>query len=277
MIKNKFKTASLSALTFSFLLQGCDTSKVETDKSEIVRPVEVYSVQAASNIQSWLLPATVAAFNSTDMAFNSGGKVTTFSITKGQQVKKGQLLAAIDSRDHQLKLDSSKASFDQAQLSFNRAKKLIEDNVISKSDFDDLQSKLTIAQSQLQASEKALKDTKLYAPYDGAVASTSIQLHDTVSAGQSVISLIVSNKYTAKFDLSADKINYINNNRPEATYVLFGSEGHIKVPSDFKEISLVPSQSSQSYEVSLWFSPPENQVVLPGMSVQVQIDNKKWD
>ena len=260
-----------SAITSTFLA-GCGQQQEPTQVAATVRPVEVYTVKPASNLTSWHFPATVAAYKSTDLAFNSGGKLVEFNVTQGEQVKKGQLLAAIDDRDYKIKLASAKASFNQAENAYKRGQQLIKNATISKNDYEQLESQYKITKSQLKAAEKALKDTKLFAPYSGAISITSAQNHDTIAAGQAIISLIDSEKYSAKFDISADRINYLKNKETKSASVVFTTLNNEKATADFKEISLLPS-SNHSYEVTLSFVPPKNLAVLPGMSVQVQIEN----
>ena len=272
MKNTKAKVLFLSCSIASTLLIGCGQQQEQIKTVESIRPVEVYTVKPASNLSTWHFPATVGAYKSADLAFNSGGKLVQFNVTQGERVKKGQLLAAIDDRDFKIKLASAEASYKQADNAYKRGKQLIKNSTISKNDYEQLESQYKITQSQLNSAKKALKDTKIYAPYAGAISITSAQNHDTIAAGQAVISLIDSEKYTAKFDVSADRINYLKNKQPKSANVVFTTLGNEKATADFKEISLLPS-SNHSYEVTLSFVPPQNLAVLPGMSVQVQIEN----
>ncbi|RLV60285.1 efflux RND transporter periplasmic adaptor subunit [Parashewanella curva] len=266
--------AYLSPLFFALMIAGCGKQPEQTQTAEVVRPVQIYKVKEASSQQSWTFPATISAFKSTELAFNSGGKLTSFNITKGQEVKKGQLLASIDDRDFQLKLNSANANFQTAKLSYERGKKLVKKNIISRSDFDTLESQFKVAESQYDSAKKALKDTKIYAPYDGLIASKQAANHDNVGAGQTVLSLIAAGKFSADFDIPPARLNYINQHHPDGIYVVFKQFDGAKAKADFKEISLLPSKSSQSYQVTMSFTPPKNVVVLPGMSAEVRMDNK---
>ncbi|MCL1080035.1 efflux RND transporter periplasmic adaptor subunit [Parashewanella spongiae] len=272
MKTNKAKVLLLSSAIATTLLVGCGQQQEQQKSVETVRPVEVYKVKPASALTTWKFPATVAAYKSTDLAFNSGGKLIEFNITQGQRVKKGQLLASVDPRDYKIQLESVRANYTQAKNAYNRGQQLIKNSTISKNDFEQLESQYKVAKSQFESAEKSLKDTKLYAPYDGAISSTSVQNHDTVAGGQSIISLIDSSKYSAKFDISADRLNYLKKREPKGANVVFNTFNNERAAADFKEISLLPS-SNQSYEVTLSFTPPTDIAVLPGMSVQVQIEN----
>ncbi|MBM7072928.1 efflux RND transporter periplasmic adaptor subunit [Shewanella sp. 202IG2-18] len=272
MQTNKAKVLLFSSAIATTFLVACGQQQEQTKPVETVRPVEAFQVKPASALTTWKFPATVAAYKSTDLAFNSGGKLITFNITQGQQVTKGQLLAAIDPRDYKIKLESAKANYTQALNAYKRGKQLIKNSTISKNDFEQLESQYKVAKSQYESAEKSLKDTKLYAPYDGAISNTSVQNHDTIAGGQSIISLIDSNKYSAKFDISADRLNYLKKREPKGANVVFNTLNNEKSAADFKEISLLPS-SNQSYEVTLSFTPPADIAVLPGMSIQVQIEN----
>ncbi len=270
--RNRAQVLLIASVTASAFLTGCGQQQERTKAAESIRPVEIYTVKPASDSGSWHFPATVAAYQSADLAFNSGGKLVEFNVTQGQQVKKGQLLAAIDDRDDKIKVTSAKAGFNQAENAYKRGQRLIKNATISKNDYEQLESQYKITKSRLKSAQKALRDTRLYAPYAGAISVTSAQNHDTVAAGQAIISLIDSEKYSAKFDISADRINYLKNRASRNADVVFTTLGNEKARADFKEISLIPS-SNHSYEVTLSFVPPEHLAVLPGMSVQVRIEN----
>jgi HlyD family secretion protein len=137
------------------------------------------------------------------------GEIVELTIKEGDAVAKGQLLLRIkpdnyiSQRDRSLaeissarsRLAQSEAQFIQAELAFDRSKKLYEQQTISKSDFEQAQATYSVAKSTVDAAkfsiasgEASLKDanenlikTSIYAPMTGTVSMLLVELGERVA------------------------------------------------------------------------------------------------
>lgn len=276
-MKKIFATKSVLPLFISMaFLGGCsDTETVVEEKKAVVRPVQLLTVEKVSNQTSWTFPATVEAFKSTELAFQGGGKLIVLNAVEGQEVKQGDVLASVDKRDYEIQLRSATATYSQARNAYLRGKQLLKKEIVSDSQLEELESGFESAKAQLDSAKKALEDTTIYAPYDGAISKVNYKLFDTIGAGQPVISFIDGKKFNAVFDIPAEKLTKMKENQPDSIFVILNDTQRSKQLATFEEIALLPSASSQAYEMTMSFMPSENTIVLPGINVSVQINTLK--
>nr|MBR2110989.1 biotin/lipoyl-binding protein [Alistipes sp.] len=127
------KTLSLLILLFAV---GC-SSKV-TDKPQ-PRPVKVVTVSALTTVEREFAALTTAD-DAVNLAFKLSGRVVDIPVAKGQFVKRGEVLAELDSRDVELQVSASKAAYTEAQSRLERARRLLQHDAISLQEVESLES-----------------------------------------------------------------------------------------------------------------------------------------
>jgi RND family efflux transporter MFP subunit len=124
----------------------------------------------------------------------------------GDQVKAGQVLAQIDPREYQLRLDSAQAQLEQAQArranaeaNFQRMSALNQQHLIAAQQFDQTSAEMRMAQADADAAEKQvgiarkkLGDTFLRAPFAGWVQRRMVALGEHVGEGTAVYEIIAT-------------------------------------------------------------------------------------
>ncbi|MBE0678153.1 MAG: efflux RND transporter periplasmic adaptor subunit [Bacteroidales bacterium] len=173
------------------------TVKVATEKVE-VNPI-IESVTANGKIQ----PETEVKI-SPDVS----GEIVELHVKEGDFVQKGVLLFRIkpeiyiSSRDRaaatlnstKSRLAQAEAQLIQAELAFNRSRKLFEENTISQSDFEQAESQYKVAKAEkesaefsVKSSEASLKEanenlvkTTVYAPMTGTISRLAVELGERV-------------------------------------------------------------------------------------------------
>ncbi len=136
------------------------------------------------------------------------GEIAELTVKEGDFVQKGALLFKIkpeiyiSSRDRaaatlnstKSRLAQVEAQLIQAELAYNRSKKLFEENTISKADFEQAESQYKIAKAEkesaeysVKSSEASLKEanenlikTTVYSPMTGTISSLSVELGERV-------------------------------------------------------------------------------------------------
>ncbi|MGE5348846.1 MAG: efflux RND transporter periplasmic adaptor subunit, partial [Actinomycetota bacterium] len=136
------------------------------------------------------------------------GEIVELHVKEGDFVQKGTLLFRIkpeiyvSSRDRaaatlnstKARLAQVEAQLIQAELAYNRSKKLFEENTISQSDFEQAESQYKIAKAEkesaeysVKSSEASLKEanenlvkTTVYSPMTGTISSLLVELGERV-------------------------------------------------------------------------------------------------
>lgn len=129
------------------------------------------------------------------LAFNGNEHVTEILVDEGDHVQKGQLLARLHTDRLQAavaraKADvvAAKAEAHAAELSYARIKSLLKDNLASPKDADEAEARSRAAAAHVDAARAAvveiteqLKDTDLYAPFNGVVRERIVEIGDFVT------------------------------------------------------------------------------------------------
>ena len=144
------------------------------------------------------------------------GQLMEVCIKEGQQVKKGQVLFRIDSRDAQLELESAEANLlaaqaqeSSAKLEFESNKNLYEKKIVSKYVLDNAENQYKQAQAsvaQYQASANRARVNLGYcticAPVDGVIGSIPVFAGDQVSPSTYLTMVSGNAKMYAEFSVS---------------------------------------------------------------------------
>ena len=128
---------------------------------------------------------------------------------EGQIVKKGDLLFVIDQRPYQIAVEQAKADIERAQAKLDiasqdvqRATPLLQDQTLTKREFDTRKSVQRDAAGQLASANAALKQaelnfewTEVRAPIAGRISDKRVDAGNLITGGQTgatLLSVIVS-------------------------------------------------------------------------------------
>ncbi|MRT92797.1 efflux RND transporter periplasmic adaptor subunit [Ancylomarina sp. 16SWW S1-10-2] len=190
MRKMKISRMMVLALFLSVGMFACKDGK-NVAKQELVQPVKVFKVDAeSSNLTKKVFTGLVKESREVKLAFQIPGPLVKLSVSEGQFVKKGQVVAMLDERDYQVQLASANANYDNAKLQAERYTALFEKKSTSKSVYDQIQVAYKLAKAHKDAAENALNDTKIRAPFSGYVQSLYVENFEKIGAGQPIISLL---------------------------------------------------------------------------------------
>ena len=159
------------------------------------------------------------------------GQLMEVCIKEGQQVKKGQVLFRIDSRDAQLELESAEANLlaaqaqeSSAKLEFESNSNLYEKKIVSKYVLDNTENQYKQAQAsvaQYQASANRARVNLGYcticAPVDGVIGSIPVFAGDQVSPSTYLTMVSGNAKMYAEFSVSESVLEERANGEAEGT------------------------------------------------------------
>ena len=215
MNKNKKKiiitgliVAILVIAGYSFL-KGGDAIIVEA-KTVPAKKADVTTMVTATG--------TIEPINQVDVGTQVSGVVEKIYVDYNSEVREGQLIAELDKTNLRAALTQAQASYDNAisqrnymQTIFDRQKTLFENQVISKSDYDDAvynyeTAKGTVTQrlSDLQQARTNLGYANIYSPIKGVVLSRDIDEGQTVAASYSTPTLFTIAQDLKEMQVEAD-------------------------------------------------------------------------
>lgn len=170
------------------LLQACsEPTEVTKEVAPVV--VQLTSARLTNLVNDYEFPATVSAVKSVDLKFEVSGRLIFESLVEGSEVKKGQILAKIDPKPFQRKVQESRIRHEDAQRNLKRIKDVFEKNVASQRDYDEAKSQFSITKIALTNAEQDLSYCTIRAPFDAVIGARYIENDSLIRTGDSLANL----------------------------------------------------------------------------------------
>lgn len=263
-----------AGIAVSLILGACDRNSANQPDAQGSRPVKLVELRGASNEHRNRYPGVIDATRVSHLSFQVGGLIEALPVKEAQEIEKGELIAKLDERDFRSSVNSARATFENAEDMFQRARRLAEQDAIATSVLEQRQSQRNVAKSQLESAEKALSDSVLRAPFSGIIASLPVKRLQTVAAGTPIATVINLESLDVTINLPASVIAQIPTRQDFSTVVQLDAAPGRQIEARFKKAQLVADATSQTYAVTYSFVPPENIYVLPGMNATVTLASR---
>ena len=198
---------------------------------------------------------SVESVNEVDVGAQASGKITKLYVKLGQEIKKGEMIADIDSTtqintlntkkaalvSYQAQLKAKKTAYDVALSSYNRLSKLYTQKATSLDSVNTAKSTLDNAKAEMEAIEANIKQaeievntaetnvgyTKITAPMDGTVISVPVSEGQTVNANQTtptIVTIADLNKMKIKPEISEGDITKVKAGQEVSFTILSDSQ-----------------------------------------------------
>ena len=244
-------------------------------KEEIVRPAIISEVQGYEGTSIRTFPALIEANKKSDLAFRVPGQLEKVKVKAGSQVKKGQLLAQIDSTDYQNAYDDRIAKLNLARTKHKQTTTLFKKRYASQAEVDAVTAQLRAAQVAVKQAKTDLTYTKLRAPFTGAISHVDIENFQFIQPQQTIVQLQNTNQLDVRFDVPETLIKGLRKSdkyKSMCGKVKLASDNQKVIKACYKEHDSVPDQATRSYPVLFSLKNPKDYNVLPGMSVDIELD-----
>ncbi len=190
--------ALLVAIMYGLHLRSVSENKLTsaTDNAAILS-VEVVHPTTGSQADDLALPGTVQAFTDTPIYSRTNGYLKKWYFDIGSHVRKGDLLAEIETPEVDQQLDQSRAELERMQanaqlagVTSNRWQALLLKHAVSQQEADQMRSNYIAAQAAVDASkanvrrlEQLQSYERIVAPFDGVITARNTDIGDLIEAG----------------------------------------------------------------------------------------------
>ena len=255
------------------LITGCGSETPPMETPDQIRPAVLITVgeNTAGSFLSY--PAVIEGETGSELAFSVSGVVKNLNVRAAQEVEQGEVLARLDQRDFQSKLESAQATYKNAEKEYQRALRLIKGNAIARNELQRRKTTLDTAGAQLDMAKKALSDTVIVAPFAGHISKVSIEELQTAQAGKTVITMLNIKQPNVKTNLPANVLAQFKrySEFKNTFFVTLDVAPDRPIPATLYEISLEADAATQTYETIFKFPPPDDILILPGMNAEIQL------
>jgi RND family efflux transporter MFP subunit len=162
-------------------------------------PVSVVSPKQTTPAEQIILPGNVQPFIASPIYARTNGYLRKWYFDIGAHVKKGQLLAIIETPelDQQLQqarsnLLTAQANLELASITKTRYQGLLKSNAVAQQDADNAvgtynanKAIVDAAKASVQQYTALVSFEKIYAPFDGVITARNTDIGDLINAGSS--------------------------------------------------------------------------------------------
>jgi RND family efflux transporter MFP subunit len=279
MTRRFSRFAILAILVFG--LQGCGDKKQEAAEQP-VRGLRAYKVAVKAESRIRRFPSVLQPADVSSLSFEIGGQLKAVTLTVGQKVQLGDVLAEIDPRSLQTQVEQASAGVQQAQAQldnaesdFQRKDELLKRGVATQAVFDQSRATLLSSRAQLDQARRQvelanhnLDRSKLLAPFSGTIARVEVKSFTQVTAGQPIVTLYSDDRFEMSF--LAPSLTFQSLNVGQAVDVKIADLPDLVLKGEIKELGSKAEQVS-AFPVVIRLdngAPGLN----AGMSVEVSIE-----
>jgi len=213
-------------------------------------PVKAYRVRPRDVAGALKRIGTIRARAETNLQFGAPGRVARFDIEKGQYIKKGAVIAALDQGEARNALSVAQLEYEKANVKYFR------DRTIDRLTFE--QAKARYNQARLEADKTVIR-----AGHDGYLVEKWLNVGEHADPGTVIGKLMDKSRVTIEMDLSEDDIQHLKTGQKVAITV-------DAVP-DYKEegevLSITPYLKGDTRSFTVKVDVPKNpdEKLSPGM------------
>lgn len=129
------------------------------------------------------------ANESVDITSKTTNIVTAIRFRDGERVKRGQVLVQLDDAQARADVAAADAAVTESESQYNRSRELLSTQVVSKSQFEQLEATLKANRARLAAANARREDTVIRAPFSGRVGLRRVSVGSLINPGDVITTL----------------------------------------------------------------------------------------
>lgn len=229
--------------------------------------VNVMRVKGLGEVGATTFTGKTKSAEEVNLAFRVAGQIERVLVQEGDYVRKGQVVAVMDSRDYQVQLAATQAEYEQVKADAERVMALYAEGNTTASNNDKARYGLQQIAQKLANHRNQLSDTRLRSTIDGYVQTKFHESGETVGAGMPVVGVFGSGDTEVEIKISA--ADFANIEKFTGFRCRFDVTGDESFPLSLSRVSQ-EANSSQLYAVRLKFAGAiDHKKITPGMTTMV--------
>ena len=246
------------------LAAGCSSS----GNSASTGPLRVGTlvVEPRTDINAGIYVGVIEEENSAALSFPVAGTIIRLPFEEGSRVRKGDLIAELDSTSARSAWEAAEAALGQARDACSRLQQLYDANSLPEIQWIEAQTRLRQAESAFGIAEKNLNDCRLYAPFDGVIGRKQSAVGETALPAVPVVMLLGIGQVKVRFSVPELEIAGIGTD--SRIRVVVPALGDTVLTAGRPEKGAVANPAAHTYDVRASLANPRGSL-LPGMVCRV--------
>lgn len=264
------KKRRLIILSILLLIHGVTACNNTKDSTPAPVNIEVKKVSTANAHEDFAYSGTIEESETIPLSFSVLGNVTKVFVAEGDSVKKGQLLASIESTTHKNSYEMASASARQAEDAYKRLTQMYKKGNLPEIKYVEVQTKLQQARGASTIARKNLNDCNLYATADGMVGKRSIEPGMMATPNLASITIVKIDKVHARVSVSESEISTIK--KGQHAKIKIGALESSAFDGTIEEVGIMADPLAHTYTIKIGILNADRKIK-PGMVCNVTIAN----
>jgi membrane fusion protein (multidrug efflux system) len=210
---------------------------------------------------------TVAAVQGVTVSADLPGTVERIAFESGTAVREGEVLALLDTRQEQAQLTAAEAQRDLARLNFERMQGLLNERVISQSEFDRATAEQRQGDARVGEIRAAIARKTIRAPFSGVLGIRRVNLGQYLSGGDALVTLQSLNPIYVNFGVPQQSSSQMRVGR--TVRITSDSLPGVEFSGRVTAIDSIVDQATRNIQVQATLANPGGKL-RPGMFVQAE-------
>ena len=277
-------TVLVTAVALATLLSGCN-KKQEAAPAPPPPQVGVVTLQTQAYTLTTELPDRTTAYRIAEVRPQVNGIILKRLFTEGGDVKAGEQLYQIDPALYEATANSAKATLQSAKSLADRYKQLVNEQAVSRQEYDTAQASALEAQAALQTAQINLRYTKVLAPISGRIGRSAVTEGALVNNAQTNAMAVIqqldpiyvdvvqssTDMLKLRHELEGGQLQKAGENAAKVKLTLEDNSPYpLEGKLEFSEVSV--DQTTGSVTLRAKFPNPAH-TLLPGMFVHAQLQS----
>lgn len=252
------------------LLTACQPVEESQPIPEPIRPVRVITVEELSGGETVTLTGNIQAQDDVALAFRVGGQLIERTVSVGDQVRAGQIVARLDAVNERNAIDAARANLAAAMArlvetrnTLERYEPLLSRGFVARAQFDRAveardaaRAQVEAAEAQVRTAENQLGFTTLIADGPGIVTARGAEPGEVVAAGRMIVQLAREGGRDAVFDVPARVIEAAS--AEDEVTVALSTDPNVGTIGRVREVSPQADPVTRTFKVRVGLAnPPE--------------------
>ena len=211
VLSEKASARLFGCLLLLLLLAGCSRGREEVVQEMGPPPVQVIVEHARTEdvIAKLSLVATLTANETVEIRAEIDGVLKEILFEEGQAIEKGDTIARLESDKLTAELAEAQANLVEAETTYKRNSKLLEDQLIPTADYDLAAARYESAKAIATRRQQQLGDTSITAPFSGILGARNISPGQVITRHSMVTRLIDLDSMKVELDIPERFLNQL--------------------------------------------------------------------
>ena len=246
----------------------------DPDDNQVPVNVAVQPVTRQTLTERLNLPAVVAPWEDVAVSCQLAGEIVALTVEDGDRVKKGQVIARIDTAALEANVALALANLEQAQSEYDRVVELRKEGIETAAGLEAALALRNVAKAQHDAAIVQLKRATVASPLDGVVDDVPVDLGEYVSSGQMVARIIQDDRMKIMAQLPEQDVAFVKPGEPTTI------SPHLSGNGDYEGkvlyVSHTAAGDTRTYRLEVAFDNTEG-VLRAGQIVKLRLMKRKID